>query len=146
MCDCEKERSECTEDKCKKNKCKKDKCKKDKCKDRKKDKCKKEKRRIRELEEELEMMRDAMGNCIKCRPFHEILNVSGLTQNQLTAVQALTPNKLIVAYGFNLSTPKPLGAGAKIAIVVAYNYPTLQADLNTYLAHFGLPAKTVRIA
>lgn len=122
------------------DKCKKEKCKKEKC------KIKKLKRELVRVEIENQRLRNEMGNSIFCRPFHEIYGVGGEGVGALTAVSALTPNQLIIAYGFNLTTPKPLGTGANIAIIGAYYYPTLQADLNTYLTRFGLPAKTVRIA
>lgn len=130
-----------------KNECCKKNCDKSGC---SKKKCKKLKRKLKKselenelLKEELEKCKNEIGNTVFCRPFHVVLDFDS---NKLGAVTALTPNQLITAYGFNLSTPKPLGRGAKIAIIGAYYYSTLQADLNTYLTRFGLPAKTVKIA
>jgi Chitobiase/beta-hexosaminidase C-terminal domain/Fn3 associated len=54
-----------------------------------------------------------------------------------------TPQQLQHAYGFDqLNTT---GAGQVIAIVDAYGSPTIQADLNTFCAAFGLPSTTVQI-
>jgi len=105
---------------------------------------------IKSLNDTIDSIRNEIGNSIFCHPFHRILINqydlnSDLADNlNVSAVSPLTPNKLITAYGFNLITPKPLGTGAKIAIIGAYNYPNLQSDLNRYLTQFGLPAKIVR--
>ena len=59
-----------------------------------------------------------------------------------------TPLQLQTAYGVNLITPSdgnPRGYGIKIAIIIAYHYPTLQADLNTYCTHYSLPLTTLNI-
>ena len=54
-----------------------------------------------------------------------------------------TPQQLRHAYGFDkLATT---GAGQTIAIVDAYGSPTIQADLNSFCATFGLPATTVAV-
>jgi len=53
-----------------------------------------------------------------------------------------TPQDLKVAYDYptNLN-----GSGQTVVIVDAFGYPTVQADLNTFDAAFGLPATTVQI-
>ncbi|HTQ29593.1 MAG TPA: chitobiase/beta-hexosaminidase C-terminal domain-containing protein, partial [Opitutaceae bacterium] len=54
-----------------------------------------------------------------------------------------TPQQIRHAYGFDqLSTT---GAGQTIAIVDAYGSPTIQADLDTFCAQFGIPSTTVAI-
>jgi len=57
------------------------------------------------------------------------------------------PNFLKTAYNFPSSTGKHglNGAGQTIVIVDAFGSPTIQSDLNTYDAAFGLPATTVTI-
>jgi len=49
----------------------------------------------------------------------------------------LSPSQIIGAYNLYSSTG---GAGTTIAIVDAYDDPTIAADLVTFSAHFGLPA------
>ena len=59
-----------------------------------------------------------------------------------------TPIQLQTAYGMNLITPNDghlKGYGIKIGVIIAYHYPNLQADLNTYCTHFGLPLTTLNI-
>jgi len=53
------------------------------------------------------------------------------------------PAQIRHAYGLDVYTNG--GAGQVIAIVDAYGSPTIQADLNTFSATFGLPAATVTI-
>ncbi|MGA7501980.1 MAG: S53 family peptidase [Isosphaeraceae bacterium] len=59
-----------------------------------------------------------------------------------------TPQQIQSAYGINQikfsgGTVAGNGAGQTIAIVDAYNDPNIQADLNMFDTHFGLPATTV---
>src|SRR6266480_2841380 len=51
-----------------------------------------------------------------------------------------TPQTLAAAYGVAWSPT--LGAGKTIAIVDAYDSPTVEADLATFSQHFGVPACT----
>ncbi|MGA3008481.1 MAG: peptidase S8 and S53 subtilisin kexin sedolisin, partial [Opitutaceae bacterium] len=54
-----------------------------------------------------------------------------------------TPQQLRHAYGFDqLNTT---GQGQIIAIVDAYGSPTIQADLDTFCAAFGIPSTTVQV-
>jgi subtilase family serine protease len=52
----------------------------------------------------------------------------------------LTPQQVLAAYG---GTPD--GKGQSIAIVVAYNYPSVQQDLNDFCTAFSLPQKQLII-
>src|SRR5579885_1838802 len=54
-----------------------------------------------------------------------------------------TPQQLRHAYGFDQLSAT--GAGQTIAIVDAYGSPTIQADLDTFCAQFGIPSTTVAI-
>ncbi|MGZ4106684.1 MAG: S53 family peptidase [Tumebacillaceae bacterium] len=56
----------------------------------------------------------------------------------------MTPSQMNTAYGVNLLSNN--GAGQTIAIVDAYGSPTIQNDLNTFDAQFGLPNTTVTVA
>jgi hypothetical protein len=62
---------------------------------------------------------------------------------------AYTPAQIQSIYGFNTlfanSAANNLnaGAGTTIAIVDAYDYPTVQHDMDTFSAQFGLPSTTV---
>jgi subtilase family serine protease len=59
------------------------------------------------------------------------------------ASTSYAPAQIRHAYGIDaLATT---GTGQTIAIVDAYGSPTLQADLNTFCAHWGLPSTTVQI-
>jgi subtilase family serine protease len=53
-----------------------------------------------------------------------------------------TPADLKVAYDFPANLD---GAGQTVVIVDAFGYPTVQADLNTFDAFFGLPNTTIQI-
>jgi hypothetical protein len=59
---------------------------------------------------------------------------------------ALTPTQVRAAYGFdkiNFGAIAGNGAGITVAIVDAYDSPTIQADLNVFSAKFGLPTTTI---
>src|SRR5690349_1797947 len=58
-----------------------------------------------------------------------------------TYQSGVTPSQMKTAYGVNLLSNN--GAGQTIAIVDAYGSPTIQNDLNTFDAQFGLPNTTV---
>jgi subtilase family serine protease len=81
---------------------------------------------------------------ISARPPHHINHMSS------TGPIGLAPSQIQHAYGFDqLAAPgayNSLGAGQTIAIVDAYGSPTIQKDLNTFSAQYGLPATTVQIA
>ena len=55
-----------------------------------------------------------------------------------------SPAQVRAAYGFNQSTLT--GAGQTIAIVDAYNDPTIQSDLATFDKQFGLPAAQLTVS
>ena len=62
-----------------------------------------------------------------------------------------TPASIACIYGVTPFTPGcpkngtiiPTGGSLAIAVVVYGHYPAMQADLNTFNAHFGLPATTI---
>ena len=73
---------------------------------------------------------------------------------------AMTPGYCVRNYGLACYTPQvfhtayqipwtvngqPAGTGQQIAIIDAYGSPTVQSDLNTFDAAFGLPATTVNV-
>jgi subtilase family serine protease len=55
-------------------------------------------------------------------------------------VVGMTPSQIRLAYGFDQITNK--GAGQTIAIVSAFDLPTIASDLATFNSAFGLPACT----
>jgi subtilase family serine protease len=61
-----------------------------------------------------------------------------------TYTSGVTPSQMRTAYGINLLSQT--GAGQTIAIVDAYGSPTIQNDLNTFDAQFGLSNTTVTVA
>jgi len=63
--------------------------------------------------------------------------------NLTRAGVSYTPAQIRHAYGFDQLAGN--GAGQSIAIVDAYGSPTIQSDLNTFSAQFGLPATTITI-
>jgi subtilase family serine protease len=73
-------------------------------------------------------------------PLHQALvsfNSSSPTGN------GYTPQQMRHAYGFDqLGTT---GSGQIIAIIDAYGSPTIQADLDTFCAAFGIPSTTVQV-
>ena len=63
-------------------------------------------------------------------------------------VGAFTPAQIQVAYGFNNVSFHGVagnGSGETIAIVDAYNDPSIQTNLNTFDSQYGLPATTVAV-
>jgi len=75
---------------------------------------------------------------------------TGHSHHTMTAsgVVGLTPNQLRQAYGVNLLSFGGVtsgGAGQTIAIVDAYNAPTITTDLATFDSTFGLPNPTLTI-
>jgi subtilase family serine protease len=53
-----------------------------------------------------------------------------------------TPQQVLAAYTTNVA---PNGTGKKVAIILAYNYSGLQADLDAFCTTYGLPKKTLII-
>ena len=65
-----------------------------------------------------------------------------------TTSVSYTPIQLQTAYGLNqISTPggSLRGTGIKVAVIIAYHYPNLQTDFNTFCQTFGLPQSTLQI-
>jgi subtilisin-like proprotein convertase family protein len=58
-----------------------------------------------------------------------------------------TPSQIVQAYGFNQISFSngPNGTGQTIAIVDAYNAPSIQSDLAAFDTQFGLPAANLRV-
>jgi len=59
-----------------------------------------------------------------------------------------TPSQFQTAYGLNLVQPansRPLGYGIKVAIIVAYHYANMQADLNKFAQVYSLKPITLNI-
>ena len=90
------------------------------------------------------------------KPYHKLAdsNVSNDLHNSLTNVRIhgerdikpmvlLLPLKIRTAYGINNISAN--GAGQTIAIIDAYAYPTetIQSNLNTFCAQFGIPTTTI---
>ncbi len=53
-----------------------------------------------------------------------------------------TPNQIVTAYGLDKLNISKRGQGITIGIIIAYHYPNLISDLNTYSIRFGLPTTT----
>jgi hypothetical protein len=73
---------------------------------------------------------------------------SGATPDLIPGQDGYTPQQIAVAYGFNKITPPSgqlLGSGTTIAIVDAYNDPTISTDLATFDSTFGLPNPTLTV-
>jgi uncharacterized repeat protein (TIGR03803 family) len=72
-------------------------------------------------------------------PLHKAVKPSASSSSPT----GFTPQQMRHAYGFDqLNTT---GQGQVIAIVDAYGSPTIQADLDTFCAAFGLPSTTVGV-
>jgi len=69
------------------------------------------------------------------------------SSGSLGTILCYPPNFLKTAYNFPSTTGKHGldGTGQTIVIVDAFGSPTIQSDLNTYDAAFGLPATTITI-
>ncbi len=77
---------------------------------------------------------------------HPMFNVGTLVTNANPPSGAFTPAQIETAYGFNkvlFNGTVGNGSGETIAIVDAYNDPSIQADLNKFDSQFGLPSTTV---
>ena len=57
-----------------------------------------------------------------------------------------TPNQIVIAYGLNKLDINGFkrGQGITVAVVIAYHYPNLEKDLNTYSKTFELPLTSTR--
>jgi subtilase family serine protease len=58
---------------------------------------------------------------------------------------ALSPTTVRTAYNFSVSSGTQDGTGQKIVIVVAYGSPTIDSDLATFSAQFGLPRANLTV-
>lgn len=59
----------------------------------------------------------------------------------------LTPQQLIKVYGIDkITAPEgKLGLGVTVAVIIAYTYKKLQADLDVYCTRYGFPKSTLQI-
>jgi subtilase family serine protease len=62
-----------------------------------------------------------------------------------TLPSGYSPAQVSAAYGFSLIDSNGDGAGQTIAIVDAYGSPTIQSDLDTFCATYGLPLTSVSV-
>jgi len=62
-----------------------------------------------------------------------------------TLPSGYAPSQIAAAYGFNLIATNGNGDGQTIAIVDAYGSPTIQSDLDTFCATYGIPSTTVSV-
>ena len=69
--------------------------------------------------------------------------VSAFDNASNSSLPPLTPNQVLSAY--STSKYSPNGKGTSIAIIVAYNYPNIQSDLNDFCNTFNLPKKQLII-
>ncbi|WP_206107673.1 hypothetical protein [Paludisphaera rhizosphaerae] len=69
--------------------------------------------------------------------------ISTAVTNPTPSSSAVTPSQLISAYGF--STSSTTGAGTTIAIVGAYNNPTIQNDLAVFSSYYHLAAASLTV-
>jgi subtilase family serine protease len=70
----------------------------------------------------------------RVRPFTRV------TPRATSSPTGLTPAKVKAAYNF--PTSAAAGAGATVAVVVAYDHPRIESDLKAFSKKFGLPACT----
>jgi hypothetical protein len=74
---------------------------------------------------------------------HRVDHPGRTVQPQATSSpRGLTPGQVKAAYGF--STAPDAGAGRTIAVVIPYDHPNIEADLNAFSRKFGLPACTTK--
>ena len=74
---------------------------------------------------------------------HPPLHKVAITPFATSGPTGYTPQQMRHAYGFDRLGAT--GAGQIIAIVDAYGSPTIQSDLNTFCAAFGIPSTTVQV-
>jgi subtilase family serine protease len=70
---------------------------------------------------------------------------SPLPAPTVTLPSGYSPAQISAAYGFNLISTNGNGAGQTIAVVVAFGSPTIQSDLDTFCATYGIPSTTVSV-
>src|SRR5262249_9344102 len=77
------------------------------------------------------------------KPAYKLFSQAGLSPQASSSPVGLTPSKIRQAYGFNQiifgNGVTGDGTGQTIAIVDAYDAPTIQSDLHTFDVAFGLP-------
>jgi len=81
-------------------------------------------------------------------PTYQVLESSSLTPYQTAGAQGFTPTEIRTAYGLNQVTfngTAGTGSGQTIAIIDAYNDPTIQADLTGFDAAFSLAATALTV-
>ncbi|HUO06990.1 MAG TPA: Ig-like domain repeat protein [Phycisphaerae bacterium] len=81
-------------------------------------------------------------------PTYEKLTTPGLSPLQTSGPQGFTPAEIRTAYGLNQVTFGSVsgdGSGQTIAIIDAYNDPTIAADLRAFDAAFNLPNPTLTV-
>jgi hypothetical protein len=82
-------------------------------------------------------------------PTYEKYSASGaLTPLQTAGPEGYTPAEIRAAYGMNqvsFGSVAGDGSGQTIAIIDAYNDPTIQADLTAFDAAFGLASTTLKV-
>ena len=77
---------------------------------------------------------EAPGGERRVRPLTQV------TPRATSSPTGLTPAKVKAAYSF--PTSAGAGAGETVAVVVAYDHPRIESDLNVFSKKFGLPACT----
>ena len=77
---------------------------------------------------------DTAGGVRRVRPLTKV------TPRATSSPTGLTPAKVKAAYNF--PTSAGAGAGETVAVVVAYDHPRIESDLNAFSKRFGLPACT----
>ena len=80
--------------------------------------------------------------------YHLFTPAGSLSPLQTSGPQGYTPAELRAAYGLSQVTFGAVtgnGTGQTIAIIDAYNDPTIQSDLHAFDAAFGLANTTLRV-
>jgi subtilase family serine protease len=72
---------------------------------------------------------------------------SPLIRESLTASPSgpYSPAQIRTAYGINALPATLTGSGQTIGLVEAYGDPSIQADLNNFCKHYGIPSTTVQV-
>jgi len=82
-------------------------------------------------------------------PFSTVTPLSSIAPNSYGGTGiggTFAPQQVLTAYGINtLQSAGDLGQGQTIAIIDAYGSPTIQSDLNSFSAYYGLPSTTVSV-
>jgi subtilase family serine protease len=82
---------------------------------------------------------DFVRSFIKYKPGYEPGKRRQISRS-LASFSGYTPSQVKSYYNFN--TSMSAGTGQTIAIINAYNHPTIESDLATFSTHFGLPPCT----